>query len=145
MEAAPATRTPSDSPAAGPSPFERRLLAITWGCLALYAPAETLYSYPHLASPGYLVDLIAMVLLGTGARHLGRTGNPAPLAAAWGWSACLAWRSYFARWHSRRLDLGVYEEPAWVEPIVGVALLVALAVFAFSLVLAYRPGPPRRA
>lgn len=124
-------------------PAERRLLAVTWGCLAVYAPLETLYSYPYLGSPGYLVDLIGMVLLATGARHLGRTGNPAPLAAAWGWSACLAWRSYFARWHSRRQDLGVYDEPAWVEPIVGGALVVALAVFGLSLRLAYRPGPRR--
>lgn len=135
--------------APGPSgarpPAERRLLAITWVCLAIYVPAETLYSYPYLASPGYLVDLIGMVLLFTGARHLGRTGNPAPLAAAWGWSACLAWRSYFARWHSRRQDLGVYDEPAWVEPLVGVALLIALAVFALSLALAYRPAAQRGA
>jgi len=136
--AAEASRAPAERP-----PAERRLLAITWACLALYVPAETLYSYPYLGSPGYLVDLIGMVLLFTGARHLARTGNPAPLAAAWGWSACLAWRSYFARWHSRRQDLGVYDEPAWVEPIVGLAMAVTLAVFGLSLRLAYRPWPRR--
>lgn len=118
----------------------RRLVWATWACLGVYAPAETFYSYPHLASPGYLVDLVAMVLLATGALHLQQRGRLGPLLGGWAWSACLAWRSYFARRYSRQGDLGVYEEPDWVEPLVGVALVVALLMFGAALGLCYREG-----
>ncbi len=124
-----------------PRSLETGLAWFTLLALAVYAPLETWFSRGDLSSPGYIVDAIAMVLLLTGALHSLRmrphTGI-APLAAAWGWTACLGWRSYFTRRISRERGLGIYEGQEWVEMIVGYAMIIGLVAFATSLYLAFR-------
>jgi len=121
--------------------LETRIAYCTLGVLVVYVPAETWATWPHLTSPNYVVDVIAMLLLGCGAAYsLRRRPFPAiaPLAAAWGWSACLAWRSYFTRKITRERGIEVYPEPRWFETAVGCALIVALCFFLVTLFLAYR-------
>ena len=87
---------------------DRRLeTALAWFTvltLPVYAPAETDLAWPDLLDPGYVVDFIARLLLAYGACHSLRVRHAcaiAPLAAAQGRSACLAWRSDFTRRISR--------------------------------------------
>jgi hypothetical protein len=60
--------------------FNLKAWVIAWfTCLALlvYVPVETYVSWPRgLASPFYLVDLVAMVLMGWGAFHSLRARAP---------------------------------------------------------------------
>ncbi len=112
------------------------------GALILYIPAETLVSWPELLSPGYLVDVLAFGLLLFGGWHSLRA-RPAPaagpLCAAWGFCACLAWRSYFLRVYSRQRGLGLYHEPGYIEPVLAVVLVIALAALAVMLWIAWVP------
>jgi hypothetical protein len=119
--------------------------ALAWFSLAallVYAPSETYVSRTDLTSPGYLVDVIAMILLLTSAIHSLRARPrlaSGPLSAAWGWCACLAWRCYFMRVISRQRGLGIYPPDArWQEDVLAYVLVVSLLVFAVSLYLAWQ-------
>ncbi len=122
--------------------------ALAWFSLAtlvVYVPIETWLSRADLTSPGFLVDVIAFVLLLYGGIHSLRARPhlaPGPLCGAWGFSACLAWRSYFTRVISRQRGLGIYEENATHESVLWAVLIIALLVFVFSLYLARRHGDP---
>lgn len=121
--------------------LESGLAWFTLGALAVYVPAETWTSWPHLTGPGYVVDALAMVLLGVSAVYSLRVqpaGAIAPLTAAWGWTACLWWRAYFTRRISRERGLGIYTDERWHETVIGYAMIVGLCAFAFSLYLAFR-------
>ena len=128
----------------------RRESALAWFSLAtlvVYVPCETWFSRADLTSPGYWVDAIAFVLLLYGGIHSLRARPylaAGPLCGAWGFCACLAWRSYFTRVISRRRGLGIYEEDPTFEAILSVVLVVALLVFVFSLSLARRYGHPHQ-
>ena len=118
---------------------------LAWFSLAAllgYAPVETYFAWDDLTSPGYIVDAIAMaLLLASGVHSLrSRPGIAvALLCGAWGWCACLAWRSYFTRVISRSRGLGIYPaETEWAEQVLVWVLVIALIAFAFSLVLAWR-------
>jgi hypothetical protein len=138
-----------------PRARQRRLeTGLAWFSLAVllpYFPVETWLSRGDLTSPGYLVDVLAMLLLLTGGVHSLRARPRlavAPLCGAWGWCACLAWRTYFMRVISRQRGLDVYPpETEWQDRPLAAVLVLALLAFAFSLVLAWRstrlaqPGP----
>ena len=118
---------------------------LAWFSLAgllVYVPGETYLSRSDLTSPGFIVDVIAMALLLASGVHSLRSRPRiavAPLCGAWGWCACLAWRSYFMRVISRRRGLGIYPtEARWQEQVLVWVLIVALVAFAFSLVMAWR-------
>jgi hypothetical protein len=120
---------------------ETGLARFTLLALVVYVPAETWVSWSRgLSSPFYLVDAIAMVLLGAGAwRSLRARPRRAPelLAAAYGWAASNGWRATFGRVGAVRagepLDHGIVE--LWV---VAVASAIALGCLALSIVLVVR-------
>ena len=119
----------------------------TLGALVIYVPGETYISLPGgLLHPFYLVDFIAMILMGWGAVHsLRARPNPAPgvLCAAYGWAVANGWRATFWRITELRaggtLDYGDAE--AW---IVGIASAIALMVFVALLALTAMNQPIRR-
>ncbi len=124
----------------------RRLeTGLAWFSLAvllIYIPVETPLELTKLTSPGYLVDALAMLLLLASGVHSLRSRPRiaiAPLCGAWGWCACLAWRSYFTRVISRRRGRGIYPpEAEWEEKVLVWVLVIALIAFTVSLVLAWR-------
>lgn len=121
---------------------ETRLAYATLTALLLYLPAETIYSWPDLFQPGYIVDFLAFVLLGFGG-WFSLSARPqcgvAPLCAAWGYCAALGWRSYFERWYGRKMELPIYvNEPGWVSDAIGVATILAFLALGYSLWLAVR-------
>ncbi len=122
--------------------FQESLLALfSLAALLVYVPVETYESRTDLTSPGYVVDVIAMVLLLASSLHSLRARPHraiGPLCGAWGWSACLAWRTYFMRVISRQRGLGIYPpESRWQEDWLVWVLVIALAAFTFSLYLAW--------
>lgn len=120
--------------------LETGLAWFSLGVLIVYIPAETFVSWPDLGSPGYIVDVMAFGLLAYGGAHSLRARplpGAGPLCGAWGFSACLGWRSYFMRVLSRQHGLGVYaDEPACVEPAVGAAMVLAFVAFGLCLYVA---------
>lgn len=81
--------------------IETGLAYFTLCALVIYFPVETWASLPEgLWNPYYLVDLIAMILLGWGAIRSLRARphqSPAVLCAAYAWSAANGWRATFGR------------------------------------------------
>ncbi len=122
--------------------LETGLAWFSLGVLLIYIPVETPLERSGLASPGFLVDAFAMALLLASGVHSLRSRPRiaiAPLCGAWGWCACLAWRSYFTRVISRHRGLGIYPpEAEWEEKVLVWVLVIALIVFAFSFVLAWQ-------
>jgi len=120
---------------------ETALALFTVGFLILYFPVETWASWGYgLWSPFYLVDLIAMILLGWGAirsLHTRPQTAPAVLCAGYGWAGANAWRALFGRLSEVRqggqLDHGGMELCA-----VAMGTAVMLACFALSLLLVVR-------
>ncbi len=126
--------------------------ALAWfslGALVVYVPLETWVSWPHLDSPGYVVDVIAFALLLYGGAHslsVRPRSGIAPLCAAWGFCACLGWRSYFMRVVARQKSLAIYEgEPPIVGQVVGVATIIAFAALVLCLWIAHRRSGRREA
>jgi len=123
-----------------PRRLETGLAYLTFGALVIYVPIETIYSWSDgLTSPYYLVDVVAMVLMFTGAvRSLRALPLPAAglMTAGWSWAGANFWRSLFDRIgllrQGGRLELGSIElgfvgaetAVALGCVIVGVALLV---------------------
>ena len=118
----------------------------TIGALIVYVPVETYVSWPcGLWNPFYLVDAIAMVLLGWGAVHSLRARPgcaPGVLCGAYGWAAANGWRATFGRLAELReggeLDYGAGE--LWV---VGVATAIAMTCLLTLLALVVSDGPRR--
>lgn len=83
----------------------RRIETIyAWATLAfatIYAPVETVVSWPHgLANPYYLVDVIAIGLMLVGAIRSLRSrprSAPALLTVGWAWAGANFWRATLAR------------------------------------------------
>jgi hypothetical protein len=125
-------------PAPGRHPLETLLACSTLALLTLYVPLETWASWEHgLLNPFYLIDVIAMVLLFSGAvRSLRARPRPAPgvLCAAIAWTAANGWRATFGRvlelQRGGSLEHGVAE--LWT---VGAATAFALVCLAASLYL----------
>lgn len=120
--------------------IETGLAFFTLGALPVYGIGETAYSWPDLTNPGYIVDVIAFALLLLGGWHsLRHRPRPAvgPLCAAWGFCACLGWRTYFMRVYSRERGLGIYgpEHPA-VEPILATVTVIAFSALVLGLYVA---------
>jgi hypothetical protein len=68
--------------------------------LLIYAPVETIYSWPGLTDPFYVIDVIGMALMMSGVvRSLrARPGSGAAmLAVGWAWTASNFWRATFDR------------------------------------------------
>jgi len=90
---------------------------LAWGtlaALAIYAPVETIYSWPNLGDPFYIIDVIAMALMGVGmVLSLRSRPHAAPglLTAGWAWAAANFWRAYFDRVRAMRggTHVGVLE------------------------------------
>ena len=119
------------------------LARFSLAALIVYFPIETWVSLPYgLWHPMYLVDFIAMCLLAFGGIYSLRSRPdpaPGPLCAAYGWASANAWRATAWRWidvfetGGEKLDRGMLE--VWV---VTVAAVLALGLFALSLVLVVR-------
>ena len=80
--------------------MESGLAWATVAALLIYAPVETVYSWPNLGDPFYLIDVIAMMLMGGGvALSLRSRPHAAPglVTAGWSWAAANFWRAYFDR------------------------------------------------
>lgn len=120
---------------------ETGLAYATFVVLAIYAPVETIYSWSGgLADPLYIVDVIAMALLFTGALRSVRArprSAPGLLTAGWAWAGANFWRATFDRIRviqaGGRLDLGSVE-----LVFVGVELAVALICLAIGVMLVVR-------
>jgi hypothetical protein len=118
--------------------LESALAYATLGLLALYVPLETWVSLPRgLTNPFYIVDVIAMVLLGAGAFvSLRARPRPAPglLCAGIAWSSANGWRATFGRvaelQQGGSLDYGATE--MWT---VAVATALSLASLGLSIYL----------
>jgi hypothetical protein len=121
--------------------IETGLAWFTVGALVVYFPVETWVSWKDgLWNPFYVVDLIAMLLLGWGAvRSLrARPGSaPSVLCAAFAWSAANGWRATFGRMfellEGATLDNGAVE--MW---FVSIGTAIALACLILSLYLVVR-------
>jgi hypothetical protein len=122
--------------------LETPLAYATLAVLALYVPLETWVSWKHgLLNPFYLVDVIAMVLLFTGAmRSLAARPRSAPgvLCAGMAWSAANGWRATFRRMlepqRGGALDYGAAE--LWTVAAATSLSLVCLAVSIYLVVRA---------
>jgi hypothetical protein len=116
--------------------IETGLARFTLGALLIYAPVETYVSIPYgLLSPNYLVDFIAMILLGWGALHSLRArpyASPGILCAGFAWCAANGWRATAWRW--RELKQGGALEYGTAE-IASVAGSTALALVCLVLTL----------
>lgn len=118
--------------------IESGIAWLTLGALVIYVPGETYVSWlSGLHDPFYLVDLIAMILLGLGAVHSLRARPrcaPGLLCGAYGWASANGWRSTFWRIEELRaggeLEYGAME--AWV---VGGVSAIALVCFVALLVI----------
>jgi hypothetical protein len=133
-----------------PTPSRRRLETIlafaTLAVLVLYVPLETWASWKHgLLNPFYLIDVIAMVLLFTGAmRSLAARPRPAPgvLCAGMAWSAANGWRATFGRMveleRGGSLDYGAAE--LWTVAAVTSLSLACLAASIYLVVRAETSG-----
>jgi hypothetical protein len=121
--------------------FETYLCWFTLCILVIYAPVETLASIRYgLLNPFYVVDLIAMILLLTGALASLRArphASPALLCAAYGWTAANAWRATFGRIAELESggQLGYGASEFWAVAIGGAIVLIG---FASSLYLVIR-------
>lgn len=125
-----------------PTPRATALVTFTIVILVIYAPLETWYSLPALWDPFYLVDFIAMVLLGWGVilcrRHATGSGL-AVLAAGYGWMGANSWRALFGRVEA--VAQGEVLRLGWAEMcFVICGTIAALAGLAWSLTLATRRG-----
>lgn len=116
------------------APPGRWLVRVTAALLAIYVPVETWFSAPALWNPFYLVDLVAMVLLGCGVWTHWRGSTRAGLiwlVAGYGWSGANAWRALFGRvqWldNGGALRLGT---PELVFVVLGTMLSFAGLIWA---------------
>jgi branched-subunit amino acid ABC-type transport system permease component len=84
-----------------PRTIETTLAYVTLAFLAVFAPLETVVSWPYgLTSPYYLVDAIAIVVMGTGAVRSLRArpaSAPSVLTVGWAWAGANFWRASLAR------------------------------------------------
>lgn len=124
---------------------ETRLATCTLIYVLGYAPLETWASWPHLTSPYYLIDAIAMALLFWGGVHsLAKRPRRAPgvLAAGWAWTSANYWRAFFDRVQfvneGGTLQLGNAEY--WT---VGGALVLAIACLTLSAAMTATVGDER--
>jgi hypothetical protein len=121
-------------------PIETLLAYATLAILVLYVPLETWASWKHgLLNPFYLIDVIAMALLFTGAmRSLAARPRSAPgvLCAGMAWSAANGWRATFGRMleleRGGSLDYGAAE--LWTVAAATSLSLVCLAVSIYLVV-----------
>ena len=96
---------------------ETGLAYFTLAFVAVFAPLETIYSWPYgLASPYYVVDVIAIGLMFAGALRSVRarpTTAPALMTVGWAWAGANFWRATLARQAELRnggkLDYGATE------------------------------------
>jgi hypothetical protein len=81
---------------------ETRLVYVSFGVLAIYAPVETVYSWPGgLGSPYYIIDVIAIVLIFVGAvRSLRARPARAPGAPSSSSSCVVSSSSRWSAWRS---------------------------------------------
>jgi hypothetical protein len=120
---------------------ETGLAYLSFAVLAIYAPIETIYSWSGgLGSPYYIIDVIAIVLIFTGAlRSLRARPGTAPglVTVGWAWAGANFWRATFDRIaelrRGGRLALGSLE----LGFVCG-ELVVALACLAVGVVLVVR-------
>ena len=84
-----------------PRKIETALAYVTLAFLAVFAPLETVVSWPYgLTSPYYLVDAIAIVVMGLGAVRSLRArpaSAPSVLTVGWAWAGANFWRASLAR------------------------------------------------
>jgi hypothetical protein len=103
--------------------------------LVFYAPIETWVSLPNLLDPYYLVDFIAMVLLGLGVVR-SRQGRPASalgfLSGGWGWLGANGWRATADRMEFIA-DGGTLEYGAAEMCFVVCGTLIAIVGLAWSI------------
>ena len=105
------------------------LITFTIVVLVVYVPIETLYSWPALWDPFYLVDLIGMIVLGWGVarcRRQATPGNLAILAAGYAWEGANFWRALFGR--VEELAGGGQLRLGWAELCFGICMTIAAIV-----------------
>jgi hypothetical protein len=126
--------------------IETGLAWFTLGSLVVYFPLETWASLKDgLWHPFYLVDLIAMVLLGWGAVRSLRARPlcaPGVLCAGYAWSAANGWRATFGRMFE--LLRGEALDHGWAEMLfVSIGTGIGLACLVLSLFLVVRSSSGR--
>jgi len=117
---------------------ETGLAIWTLALLAIYIPGETWASWHSgLLDPGYLVDVIAMILLLWGAIHSLRRRpghSPELLCIASAWTSANGWRVTF--WRYEHLQSGGTLTHGSTEMwVVAIATGISLATFILLLIL----------
>jgi hypothetical protein len=119
---------------------------VTFLWVAVYLPVETYVSWTGLGvfRFSYLVDLVGIGLLATGAwaAWRGRGHCGALLATGWAWTAANFWRGTMDRYatSARGLLPWAHRHELWIGPLVTV---VAIAAVAASLWIAIRATAER--
>jgi hypothetical protein len=130
-------------------PSETALAALTFFSAALHFGLETWY---HMvwgqALTSLLVDYIsnALMLFGAWASLRARPSGSAAglLAAAWGFTFCLAWMAGFLRLDASRAGLDAANgEAGFVMPILLASVGLVAAIFGWALWLAWRQARSR--
>ena len=119
---------------------ETSLAYATIAALLIYAPIETVYSWPALASPYYVIDVIGMLLMLAGVvRSLRARPGTAPdvLAVGWAWSSANFWRAAFDRVSTLDRGGALRVGAAELRFVIG-ELLVSLLCLTIGLTLVYR-------
>lgn len=121
------------------SKFETPFAMLTLAAAFLHFSGETYYHIVYgQPLPSYLVDLIAIALMGLGSvSSLSRRGISSAgwLAAGWAFTLCLNYRSFFGRVYAQQSGDG-YDEPSMVVTILGMTLMTNACACLFALWLA---------
>ena len=86
--------------------------------------------------PFWLVDYIAAALLIFGGQRALNTGTVRWLTGAWGWTAAMAWMSFFSHLYELREQTGTHTGPmdeGQLTTIIGIGLGVTLVGFLLAL------------
>ncbi|MEM7328830.1 MAG: hypothetical protein AAF437_08840 [Pseudomonadota bacterium] len=125
------------------SRYETPFAILTLTAALLHFAGESYYHVIYgQPLPSYVVDLIAigLMLLASGSSLLRRDISSAGwIAAGWGFTLCLNYRSYFGRVYQKQSGDAI-DEPSIVLTILGVTLVTNAIAFLIAMWLA-RPKP----
>jgi len=116
---------------------------ITLGLTLPYFIGETYHYVAYVGIGnnflGYFCDLITIALMWLGSiTSLKNKDRSAAgwLAGAWGFAACLGYRSFMWRYEALKDGQPTDLEPAYVIWVVGIMMVISFIAFAYSLYIA---------